>query len=145
MLVNMAISAGIGLVPVIGDISIAVFKANSRNAALLEEYLRIRGEEYLKVQQRLMQNEQGQGKIPEETDPGESVPRKRKGLWSPNSKKDAVEGDASGSSSGQETSGKPTKSRGFWKFGSKKSNGKETASEGETLKKQDVVENVDEA
>jgi esterase/lipase superfamily enzyme len=32
-----------------GDLFLAAFKANSRNAALLEEYLRIRGEEYLKL------------------------------------------------------------------------------------------------
>jgi len=37
------------LIPFVGDVILATFKANSRNAALLEEYLRIRGEEYLKV------------------------------------------------------------------------------------------------
>jgi hypothetical protein len=50
MLVNNAISAGIGFVPVVGDVFLAVWKANSRNAALLEEFLRIRGEEYLRIQ-----------------------------------------------------------------------------------------------
>jgi len=50
MLVNNAVAAVIGFVPVVGDICIAVFKTNSRNAALLEEYLRMRGEESLKVQ-----------------------------------------------------------------------------------------------
>jgi Domain of unknown function (DUF4112) len=49
MLVNNAIAAVIGFVPVVGDICIAVFKTNSRNAALMEEYLRIRGEESLKL------------------------------------------------------------------------------------------------
>ena len=49
MLVNNAISAGVGFVPFVGDIAIAAFKANSRNAALLEEFLRIRGEEFLKA------------------------------------------------------------------------------------------------
>lgn len=39
------------LIPLVGDVILATFKANSRNAALLEEYLRIRGEEYLKVRQ----------------------------------------------------------------------------------------------
>jgi hypothetical protein len=34
---------------VLGDVVVATFKANSRNAALLEEYLRIRGEEHLNV------------------------------------------------------------------------------------------------
>ena len=50
MLVNNAISAGVGFVPFVGDIAIAAFKANSRNAALLEEFLRIRGEEFLKAE-----------------------------------------------------------------------------------------------
>lgn len=50
MVGNQAIATVIGLVPVVGDIGIAVFKTNSRNAALLEEFLRIRGEEFLKAQ-----------------------------------------------------------------------------------------------
>ncbi|KAI5834118.1 hypothetical protein K523DRAFT_322938 [Schizophyllum commune Tattone D] len=51
MLVNNAVSAGVGLVPIVGDVVLAAFKANSRNAALLEEFLRIRGEELIKLQQ----------------------------------------------------------------------------------------------
>ncbi|KAF7977163.1 hypothetical protein HWV62_4591 [Athelia sp. TMB] len=50
MLVTNAVSAGVGFVPVAGDIALAAFKANSRNAALLEEFLRIRGEEFLKAE-----------------------------------------------------------------------------------------------
>ncbi|KAG8213448.1 hypothetical protein J3R82DRAFT_11964 [Butyriboletus roseoflavus] len=50
MLFNNAVSALSGLVPAVGDVVIAVYKANSRNAILLEEFLRIRGEEYLKLQ-----------------------------------------------------------------------------------------------
>ncbi|RDB25537.1 hypothetical protein Hypma_006318 [Hypsizygus marmoreus] len=50
MLLNNAISSGVGFVPVVGDLVLAIYKANSRNAALLEEFLRIRGEEYLKLQ-----------------------------------------------------------------------------------------------
>ena len=50
MLGNQAIATVIGFVPLIGDIGIAIFKTNSRNAALLEEYLRVRGEEFLKAQ-----------------------------------------------------------------------------------------------
>lgn len=49
MLANNAVSAGVGLVPLVGDVMLAAFKANSRNAALLEEFLRIRGEELLKA------------------------------------------------------------------------------------------------
>ncbi|KAK7037743.1 hypothetical protein VNI00_010704 [Paramarasmius palmivorus] len=49
MLANNAVSAGVGLVPFVGDVFVAVYKTNSRNAALLEEFLRIRGEEFLKL------------------------------------------------------------------------------------------------
>ncbi|CAE6465448.1 hypothetical protein ACGC1H_002544 [Rhizoctonia solani] len=49
MLANNAVSAGVGLIPLVGDIILATYKANSRNAALLEEFLRIRGEEFLKT------------------------------------------------------------------------------------------------
>jgi len=52
MLMNNAISAGVGFVPVVGDIILAVYKANSRNAALLEEFLRIRGDSFLKIQEQ---------------------------------------------------------------------------------------------
>ena len=44
MLLNNAISAGVGFIPLVGDVVLAVYKANSRNAALLEEFLRVRGE-----------------------------------------------------------------------------------------------------
>lgn len=50
MLFNNAVSAGVGLVPILGDVLIGVWKANSRNAMLLEEFLRIRGEEFLKIE-----------------------------------------------------------------------------------------------
>ncbi|KAF8510031.1 hypothetical protein JB92DRAFT_3119329 [Gautieria morchelliformis] len=56
MLMNNFLSAGVGLVPVVGDVVVATFKANSRNAALLEEYLRIRGEEHLKAVAKRSQN-----------------------------------------------------------------------------------------
>ncbi|UZJ56870.1 hypothetical protein CBS101457_006190 [Exobasidium rhododendri] len=47
MMTNNFISAGIGFIPIAGDIALAVFKANSRNAKLLEEYLRVLGEEHI--------------------------------------------------------------------------------------------------
>jgi hypothetical protein len=40
MLLNNAISAVAGLVPIAGNFVTAAFKANSRNASLLEDYLR---------------------------------------------------------------------------------------------------------
>lgn len=48
MFANNAVSAGLGFVPIAGDLMLAHWKANSRNAALLEEFLRVRGEEALK-------------------------------------------------------------------------------------------------
>ena len=47
---NDAVSAIGGLFPVVGNVVVAAYEANSRNAMLLEEFLRIRGEEYLKLQ-----------------------------------------------------------------------------------------------
>lgn len=49
MVFNNMVSAGVGFVPIIGDIAVAGWKANSRNAALLEEFLRIRGLEAINV------------------------------------------------------------------------------------------------
>lgn len=63
MLVNNAVSAGLGFVPFIGDVFIAIYKANSRNAYLLEEFLRIRGEEFLKADRNKLEN-------PEHVKPG---------------------------------------------------------------------------
>ncbi|PWN88114.1 hypothetical protein FA10DRAFT_268337 [Acaromyces ingoldii] len=47
MVFNNAVSAGVGLVPIAGDIMLAVWKANSRNVNLLEEYFRVLGEEHI--------------------------------------------------------------------------------------------------
>jgi len=46
---NNAVSAAVGFIPLAGDVILAAFKANSRNAGLLEEFLRIRGEEFIKL------------------------------------------------------------------------------------------------
>ncbi|KAJ7031665.1 hypothetical protein C8F04DRAFT_1004777 [Mycena alexandri] len=92
MLTNNAASVLMGLVPFAGDVALAAFKANSRNAALLEEFLRIRGEEFLKLKAErdgtlkkkdgpvapatdLEQLQPGAGKEPGEIVPGEK--RKR--------------------------------------------------------------------
>ncbi|KAI0071989.1 hypothetical protein K474DRAFT_1668362 [Panus rudis PR-1116 ss-1] len=85
MLVNNAISAGVGLVPFVGDIVLAAFKANSRNAALLEEYLRIRGEEFLKANNERIQDpnnvKPGAGTQAGERVPGKEVDKKASGGW----------------------------------------------------------------
>jgi hypothetical protein len=54
MLFNNLVSATVGFVPFAGDILLAHFKANWRNAALLEEFLRIRGETYLEMKEQKM-------------------------------------------------------------------------------------------
>ncbi|KAK7042382.1 hypothetical protein R3P38DRAFT_2890180 [Favolaschia claudopus] len=91
LLANNAASALMGLIPFAGDVALAAFKANSRNAALLEEFLRIRGEEFLKVQAAkdgtlskkdapppsdMAQVQPGAGKEPGEVVPGEKAPRR---------------------------------------------------------------------
>lgn len=45
MLLNLAIATSVGLVPIVGDVILAAFRANSRNATLLEEFLRHRMED----------------------------------------------------------------------------------------------------
>lgn len=45
MILNNAISTGIGLVPLVGDVVMATWKTNSRNAKLLEDLLAARGEQ----------------------------------------------------------------------------------------------------
>jgi len=47
MMVNTFISVGCGMVPLVGDVALAAWKGNSRNAHALERYLRARGEEEL--------------------------------------------------------------------------------------------------
>ncbi|KAK7690994.1 hypothetical protein QCA50_006097 [Cerrena zonata] len=84
MLFNNAVSAAVGFVPLVGDIVLAVYKANSRNAALLEEFLRIRGEEFLKQESERIQNpdnvKPGAGREPGEHVPGK-VEKKSSGGW----------------------------------------------------------------
>lgn len=49
MLFNNVLSGAISFIPFVGDVMLAIVKANSRNAALLEEFLRVRGEEFIKI------------------------------------------------------------------------------------------------
>ena len=81
MLGNQAIATVIGFVPLVGDVGIAIFKTNSRNAALLEEYLRIRGEEFLKAQAERVEDPKvvkpGAGRDEAEKIPGKSPSRNR--------------------------------------------------------------------
>jgi len=94
MLGNQAVATVIGLVPIVGDVGIAMFKTNFRNAALLEEYLRIRGEEFLKVQADRIEDpavlKPGAGKDEAEKIPGKSSSQKRFGFFPRSAKKSPV-------------------------------------------------------
>lgn len=80
MVGNQAIATVIGFVPVLGDFGSAVFKTNWRNAALLEEYLRVRGEEFLKAQADRVEDPEvikpGAGKEVAEKVPGKASQRR---------------------------------------------------------------------
>ncbi|CAE6445583.1 unnamed protein product [Rhizoctonia solani] len=81
MLANNVVSAGVGLIPLVGDVVLAVYKANSRNAALLEEFLRVRGEEFLKTEAARQEDpaviKPGAGR-----EQGETIPGKNSGFKS---------------------------------------------------------------
>lgn len=54
MYINIILDFGLGLVPFLGDLADAMFKANTRNAVVLEKHLRAKGARVLKAQgQRL--------------------------------------------------------------------------------------------
>jgi len=52
MYVNIVLDFGIGLVPILGDVADALFRANTKNAVILEQYLREKGAKALKAQGR---------------------------------------------------------------------------------------------
>jgi len=49
MVLNVILDFAVGLVPLIGDVADAAFRANTRNAALLEKYLREKGKKNLRA------------------------------------------------------------------------------------------------
>jgi hypothetical protein len=53
MIFNIFLDFGIGLFPFLGDIAGAFFRANTRNAVVLETYLRKKGAKALKTQGQL--------------------------------------------------------------------------------------------
>ncbi len=50
MMINIVLDFAIGLLPIIGDMMDALFRANTRNAVVLEKYLREKGAKALKAQ-----------------------------------------------------------------------------------------------
>jgi len=80
MLLNNLISTGVGFIPFVGDVIVAVFKANSRNAALFEEYLRVRGVDYMKIQEEEAgRNTTTEGSVVQAS--GSTAPAKKQSLW----------------------------------------------------------------
>ncbi|KAF7796013.1 hypothetical protein EIP86_007182 [Pleurotus ostreatoroseus] len=110
MLLNNAVSAAVGFVPMIGDVVLAAFKANSRNAALLEEFLRIRGEEFLKKESERVEDpgnvRPGAGRAPGEHVPGKDdksagpSPKPSNGGWFSRKSKGKAAATANASSDG---------------------------------------------
>ena len=50
MMINIMLDFAVGLVPFLGDIADTLFRANTRNAVVLEKYLRQKGAKKLKQQ-----------------------------------------------------------------------------------------------
>ncbi|KAI5811038.1 hypothetical protein DFH27DRAFT_5845 [Peziza echinospora] len=65
MMFNVILDFLVGLVPILGDLADAAYKANTRNAIILENYLRERGAENIKQQGRVMPADMS---LPEEYD-----------------------------------------------------------------------------
>ncbi|KAI0707392.1 hypothetical protein C8Q76DRAFT_749031 [Earliella scabrosa] len=118
MLFNNAISAGVGFVPIVGDIMLAVWKANSRNAALLEEFLRVRGEEFLKSAAAREEDpatvRPGAGREADEVVPGKKPDRSASGWFrrgSKGSKKSKKDAAAAAAASGSQVVPSPERGR----------------------------------
>jgi hypothetical protein len=58
MILNLAISTSIGIVPGIGAVFLASYRANVRNAGLLEKFLAMRGERAAKAAQSATSEEE---------------------------------------------------------------------------------------
>lgn len=123
MIFNIVLDFGIGLVPILGDFADALWRANTRNAVVLEEYLRKKGAQSLKSN--------GKGIPADPTDPDEYDRQMRKQVGPPprytaappsrsGTERRERQGNGLGSSH-QEPIPQETTSRGGWfgGFGSK--------------------------
>lgn len=50
MMFNIILDFGVGLIPILGDLMDALYRANTRNAVVLEKYLRAKGQRAIKAQ-----------------------------------------------------------------------------------------------
>ncbi|KAL7417106.1 hypothetical protein BDY24DRAFT_376696 [Mrakia frigida] len=84
MTANNLASFGMGMVPFAGDVAGAVFKTNSRNALLLEEFLSIRGQEYLASQSPLKPANKADRDVIRPgagAEPGEKIEKEGRSWW----------------------------------------------------------------
>lgn len=118
MMINIMLDFAVGLVPFLGDIADALFRANTRNAVVLEKYLRQKGAKALK--------NQGQtGLLSDPTDPDEYDRHLREELGPPpqyTTAPGSTHNNATAGSAQAPVSRVPAESRGGWfsGFGSKK-------------------------
>lgn len=65
MVSNCVIAGMVGIVPIFGDIAIGVYKPNTRNALLLEQWLREKGEKARLERENALQERSLQPSVPE--------------------------------------------------------------------------------
>ena len=102
MLANNLISATIGFIPLVGDVMLAVYKANSRNAALLEAFLRERAAQLQKEIEEAQQAAQQLSDTQAQEQQARPAPKKEGSWWSRRRGK-----SGSGKSTGANGKGKP--------------------------------------
>ena len=108
MLANNLISATIGFIPLLGDVLLAVYKANSRNAALLEAFLRERAAE---IQKELEQAQQAAQQLTDaQAHEQRPVPKKEGSWWSRRRGKSASAKTAGAGANGKPPVHRPTAS-----------------------------------
>jgi len=116
MMINIILDFAIGLVPFLGDVADALFRANTKNAVVLENYLRKKGASNLKQQGQTQ-------RISDPTDPDE-YDRHLRELGPPpqyTTAPPSTHGNGEGRSTRPQESRVPEESRGGWfGFGSKK-------------------------
>jgi hypothetical protein len=83
MMFNIVLDFGIGLVPFVGDLVDALFRANTRNAIVLEEYLRDQGAKKLKAQGRVVPVDPTDPDVYDEIVAGQTTPPRIESNHSP--------------------------------------------------------------
>jgi len=76
MIFNVILDFVIGLVPVVGDFADAMYKCNTRNAVLLEKFLKERGEQNLQRRNRTTSQADGSSEKPSDKQDPCGIPRR---------------------------------------------------------------------